>query len=131
MEEVLRGDFDPTRTVNFDELLLFADSFGLDNPHYDLDRDGVVDLDDFFISADNFDLTAAQVKASTRPLPWPRRHRLDEFSLRHCVVIALCLQTLGTATLQLHALISHFIAGPQIIPEQQQIAPEVRATQTI
>jgi hypothetical protein len=50
----LIGDFDRNGVVDLDDFFLFADHFGEENPLYDLDQGGAVDLNDFFLFADNF-----------------------------------------------------------------------------
>ena len=54
----LRGDFNDSGTVDFQDFFLFADAFGSDglgpNAPFDLDADGDVDFADFFAFADTF-----------------------------------------------------------------------------
>lgn len=54
----LRGDFDDSGEVDFQDFFMFADGYGTDaqgpNARYDLDADGDVDLDDFFAFSDLF-----------------------------------------------------------------------------
>lgn len=51
----LAGDFDGNGVVDIDDFFLFADNYGIVNPLYDLDGSGgPVNIDDFFVFADNF-----------------------------------------------------------------------------
>ena len=59
VQGLLAGDFDGTGVVDLEDFFLFADNFGGANPLYDLDRNGAVDLSDFFIFGDNFGRAAA------------------------------------------------------------------------
>ena len=64
--QLLVGDFNRDRVVDFDDFFLFADHFGTtpDSPNWDplysLDGDDDVDFDDFFIFADHFGKAAAK-----------------------------------------------------------------------
>ena len=50
----LFADFDRNGIVDLKDFFLLADSFGTDEPLYDLDTDGIVGMGDFFIFADHF-----------------------------------------------------------------------------
>ncbi|MBT7789915.1 MAG: choice-of-anchor D domain-containing protein [Calditrichaeota bacterium] len=50
----LSEDLDGNGIVDFDDFFIFADAFGTSNPQSDFNSDGIVDFDDFFIFADAF-----------------------------------------------------------------------------
>ena len=51
---ILTGDFDGSGRVDFRDFFLFVDSFTSPSPLFDLNRDAVLDLDDFFVFSDHF-----------------------------------------------------------------------------
>ena len=65
--QLLVGDFNKDRVVDFDDFFLFADHFGTtpDSPNWDslysLDGDDDVDFDDFFLFADHFGEAAGKL----------------------------------------------------------------------
>ena len=60
------GDFDGNAKVNLEDFFIFADNFGQTDfaEGTDLDGDGKVTLDDFFVFSDNFGLSGTYVGGS-------------------------------------------------------------------
>ena len=54
--EPLEGDFDKDGKVDLSDFFMFANVFGSNDPLYDLSKNGKVDFDDFFIFASQFGL---------------------------------------------------------------------------
>jgi len=61
----LFGDLDGNGDINFDDFFIFADNFGLASPDpaADFDGNGAVNFDDFFLFADNFGKSGTYVSA--------------------------------------------------------------------
>ena len=63
MVNALPGDLNDDGVIDFDDFFIFADDFGSSAPRSDYNSDGIVDFTDFFLFADFFNAAAA------RPLP--------------------------------------------------------------
>jgi len=60
-------DFDGNRKMDFDDFFLFADNFNLSNEKYDLVKNGIVDFDDFFFFANEFGKETNSDLTATKP----------------------------------------------------------------
>ena len=65
----LPGDINGDGAIDFDDFFLFADDFGTSSPRSDFNDDGSVDFDDFFLFADFFNAAARPLPAVTTSMP--------------------------------------------------------------